>query len=56
MNLTSYQYRVAGPGRRPATALVDLAVVQNPKVWLEAHLGPLAQFSLGSTGGRSDNQ
>ena len=44
MRLTSCRYRLIGPGRRPATALVDGDAVPNPKAWLEARLGPLADF------------
>jgi putative DNA primase/helicase len=42
-------YRPQGVGQRDREAGFDLALIPDPRVWLEARLGPLAHFEV--TGG-----
>jgi hypothetical protein len=44
--LSRLDYRVAGPGRRPAVAWCDLAVCSDPESFLRERLGSLAAFSI----------
>lgn len=46
----AWRFLVAGPGRRPALALVDSAACADPRAWLEARLGPLAACGLADAG------
>ncbi|MBR0683844.1 hypothetical protein GXW74_25435 [Roseomonas eburnea] len=39
-------YRPAGPGQKDRTARFDLALIADPRAWLEAKLGPLAHFEM----------
>jgi putative DNA primase/helicase len=42
-------YRPSGAGQKDREARFDLALIPDPRVWLEARLGPLAHFEV--TGG-----
>ena len=39
-------YRPAGAGQKDRQARFDLALIPDPRVWLEARLGPLAHFEM----------
>jgi putative DNA primase/helicase len=39
-------YRPAGPGQKDRQARFDLALIPDPRVWLEARLGALAHFEM----------
>ena len=45
-NLTRITYQLAGAGKKLATALADMALVPDPRGWLEERLGVLTRFEV----------
>jgi putative DNA primase/helicase len=39
-------YQPAGAGQKPREAVFDVAVIRNPRAWLEDRLGPLVRFEV----------
>lgn len=39
-------YRPAGAGQKDRQARFDLALIADPRAWLESRLGPLAHFEM----------
>ena len=41
-----FNYQLVGPKMKPRAAYIDLDLIPDPRVWLEARLGPLSKLSL----------
>jgi hypothetical protein len=46
--ISSFRYLVSGRNEQATVGLYDPAVLPDPRGWLEAHVGPLAEFEPGS--------